>query len=642
MRNVTLLQLNVENFKGIKTQYFTLGGSNATIEAANGVGKTTLNDAYLWCLFGKDSSGRKDFAVRPLDRDNKRIPGVEVRVEVIFDVDGTKHHLVKIEQEKVDKRGQVSYPKLHTYNEVPMLEKEYKALVNALIPELTFHCLTDLTYVLSGLHWQERRALLCEMAGDRGTPEGFDKLIAKLAGREIADYKKVLNERKKAYVTERDAIPPRIDELARGMQTYADSEVKTELQVKREKVVEVATRLSKEKAEIFTSETARLKEIDKINGLKGKLKEREFALQSDMSGTEALQAESSTMAEAFLKQSKAYDAVLLDKDKQQGAVSRVENIILDTQANLARIRSQLKSCREHEEATTCYACGQNMPAEVGEEAAKKKEADIEKCLLRSKNLNTALAKETASLKEEQEKLELLITAADTAEDELLAKEKANKIREDEISEAIANRTKPDRNDDDEWLKFDMRIKTLEAGLCTSAAEQLATLEKRWQAAQDDLRDLDKALAQADRNKQDSERTTELKGRERELSQSIAEVDAELDEIVKYKLEDNRLLALAVNGKFKHVRFKLFNTLLNGEVEECCDAIYRGVPHPDMSTGQKILAGVDVVNALGEHYGVRVPLFIDHSESVTLELGCQSQVIALKAVKGVKRLEVAAG
>ena len=52
--NIRLKQMKIENFKGIKTFGLDLDGDNCVIKAENGIGKTTIYDAFLWLFFGKD------------------------------------------------------------------------------------------------------------------------------------------------------------------------------------------------------------------------------------------------------------------------------------------------------------------------------------------------------------------------------------------------------------------------------------------------------------------------------------------------------------------------------------------------------------------------------------------------------------
>lgn len=47
-----LLELRLENFKGIRQITFSPGGHGATVFGDNGTGKTTLADAYFWLLNG--------------------------------------------------------------------------------------------------------------------------------------------------------------------------------------------------------------------------------------------------------------------------------------------------------------------------------------------------------------------------------------------------------------------------------------------------------------------------------------------------------------------------------------------------------------------------------------------------------------
>jgi len=80
----------------------------------------------------------------------------------------------------------------------------------------------------------------------------------------------------------------------------------------------------------------------------------------------------------------------------------------------------------------------------------------------------------------------------------------------------------------------------------------------------------------------------------------------------------------VNGLFTLVRFRMFDSLINGGIEETCEALIDGVPFPDANNGAKIQAGLDIIRTLSGHYDCQAPVFIDNRESVTEipEMGCQ--------------------
>lgn len=56
-----LIQLHLENFRGIKDLDLKFDGRNAAIYGANGSGKTTVANAIIWALLDMPATGEKDF-----------------------------------------------------------------------------------------------------------------------------------------------------------------------------------------------------------------------------------------------------------------------------------------------------------------------------------------------------------------------------------------------------------------------------------------------------------------------------------------------------------------------------------------------------------------------------------------------------
>ena len=69
-----LLSLTLDNFKGAKHFDFRPDGHSVVVKAANGVGKTTLEDAYWWLLTGKNAEQSTDFDIYPYGSET----GVEI------------------------------------------------------------------------------------------------------------------------------------------------------------------------------------------------------------------------------------------------------------------------------------------------------------------------------------------------------------------------------------------------------------------------------------------------------------------------------------------------------------------------------------------------------------------------------------
>jgi hypothetical protein len=142
---------------------------------------------------------------------------------------------------------------------------------------------------------------------------------------------------------------------------------------------------------------------------------------------------------------------------------------------------------------------------------------------------------------------------------------------------------------------------------------------------------------------DRARVQELTAREAELAQLIADIDKMLCDIRDYKRAEAEIITEKVNGLFRHVTFKMFEPRLSEDAEDkpCCEAIYKktGAPYAEMSFGERLFCGVDIINTCARYYGVIPPLFLDHAESITLPIETKAQTIELRAVEGVKQLQV---
>jgi len=55
--DIRLKQLRLENFKCHKALTLDFNGQNTSIYGDNATGKTSVYDAFVWLLFGKDSAG---------------------------------------------------------------------------------------------------------------------------------------------------------------------------------------------------------------------------------------------------------------------------------------------------------------------------------------------------------------------------------------------------------------------------------------------------------------------------------------------------------------------------------------------------------------------------------------------------------
>jgi len=638
---IKLLKIKLQCFKGLKSFEAEFFGRNAKIRAENGVGKTTVLDAYLWLFSGKDSTGRTDFEVRPLDDFNEVIKGLVVAVEASIEVSGVEHILRKEQHENVVKGQLRGYSVICTIDEVPKKVGEYQDWIANVIPETIFKMLSDLSQFNTKMHWTDRRRELLEIAGKIPMPAGFDGLLELLKGRTIDEYSKVLGEQRKAHKKERDGINPRIDELQRGLKDYAqaasDSEV--ELIAKRENAQEDVVKLDTYIQVLRDSEKTRQEGFEKINDLNEKLLHRENCVRNQQGPIEELNDERAKLEQDHTDRTRELVILRHVIHSDSSAIDSVKNAIAASLLTLAGIKAEYQKAKNKPADETCFNCGQRLPADQIADAENKRQTALGNIEARSNQTQKAIEEHKDELNKQQEAFGEHIAKSNALVEELTIDKAAKDKRLAEIAEQVKNRPKANYADDEEWQELTAEIEKIKAELGEPVSQQLDKNQADRDAKAEQIAEINKALAQYDNIKGSKERIAELESREKELAQLIAEVESKLEEIGRFKVEQSKMVEAAVNGKFEHVTWKLFKYNLNGSVEDTCEALLNGVPYPDISAGQQLYCAIDCINTLSNHYRVEVPLFVDHSESLTLPLESESQTICLEATKGLKELKV---
>lgn len=627
---IELISLKLENFKGVKAFEVRPDGLNGVISGRNGTGKTSVYDAFLWLLFGKNSEGAKSFEVRPLDENNERINDLTVLVEATLSFDGIQHVFRKTEEGDYVKGQLKGYKTLCWVDDVPKKNGEYAKAVADYVSEETFKLLTNLHHFCE-MHWTERRKNLLTLAGEISEPEGFGELVAMLNGRSVDDFKKVLAEQKQRYTKERDEIPPRIDELTKSLPVATDTKA---VESERQVVINNIAALDRKRQEAWSKEKERQAAIDKVNSLKLSLANREFELLHDKSAVAVYVQERTDINQKRAELVNAISTARLAMDNHNSRVIvPIEAAIENGERELQKIRNDYTAISGEAVDTKCPYCEQELPEGKLLGLTSKlelKKADIAK---RGNFVKKQIADKRAELDVQGAKLVELEKEYEKANILLAEFDEANGIRLAELEQLIGGVKPVDPKTDEIWTFLSVQIEKAQNDIPQSASEAMERIESNRRAYQTELDRLNSALAMGDKIKTDTARIEELKAKERELGQKLADIEATLAQIQLYKDAQSAAVELAVNGMFKHITFKLFNRLINGNTEDCCIPMLNGVPYSDMSYGQRILCGVDVINTMSRFYGLQVPLFIDNAESLTLPVETQMQTIKMYAQEG---------
>ena len=81
-----------------------------------------------------------------------------------------------------------------------------------------------------------------------------------------------------------------------------------------------------------------------------------------------------------------------------------------------------------------------------------------------------------------------------------------------------------------------------------------------------------------------------------------------------------------------IRWKLFETQINGGIQDCCVCLLNGVPYPDANYAKRINAGLFIVDLISRARGISAPIFIDNRESVNQLYETGAQIINLVVTK----------
>ena len=619
-----LTKLELLNFKGLKSFAINLNG-DVVIRGDNATGKTTVFDSVCWLLFGKDSLDRADFEIKTLDGGNP-IHKVNHEVTGTFTLDeGGTVELKRVYREKYSSpRGGDITLTGHTtdyfVDGVPKKEKEYKEVVNTLIDESIFKLITNPLYFNETYSWQNRRKLLLEMCGDIddaaviNSRDDLRRLAELLEGRTVDDHRKVVAAKKTAINKELDMIPIRIDEAVRNKPETASDKEKLIRDI--ETLSAGIDEVEKQKAIIKNGFSSTEKE-SKIRDINRQLDAQKSKVLSDYhKQKQHLRGE----YEASLTKLKMVE---VDRDRCADRRDELNKEIERESKRIATLQSEFDAFNAQQfNKESCPTCGQALPAD--KQAALEAEFNTNKSkkIEEWKGLIESAVKLKGNYEEQQEimasKIDSLTTEASQYNDAYNVKFKEYEAY-----------SEPNLEDDPVYADLKAQLFLLEIDDEPGAdTEDLAKLDEELSSMKSKKANLETELNKFNLIDDINHRILELESQQQKLvaeKNALDEASFLMDEFIKAKVN---MLEENINSKFKLARFKMFNVMLNGNIEECCETTYKGVPYRSMNNAARINVGLDIINALTSYYKVNAPVFIDNAEAVTDFIPANSQTIKL--------------
>lgn len=644
MKEVFLKKLILKNFKKIQDLTVEFTDKNTFICGGNGTGKTTLQDAFLWLLFGKDSTNRADtnFNIKTLGEDGKPILHLVHSVTGVLSINGRD---VELQRNYVEKWGSgVNAGVLQNHatefylNGVKLkTKKEYDAEVAAILSEDVFRMITNPLYFPT-MKAQDQKAMLLEMAGNVTNEEvaninpKFQELISLISGRTLEQLTKEIASKKSAIKDELKGIPGRIDSVRDAMPESEDWAVlEKEIADKKEKIKDIDSQLA-DKSKQIEAEFKAKSELQKQIGNKKLAKsqrENEIRQNANKSYHDVLDNISK-----LEYQVKSKDAEISRKQEDH---SRIKANIEALNNDLEVLRGKFyaidaETLQYPEGAFICQTCKREL--EVEDIQAKQQELQDNFNLNKANRLKAVQneGKEKAAKVEELKKQCSIIQATITQlsnEKEILVHNinecKGNMPEEQDTQKIILS--------DPTWLSLSNEIVDLENQL-KAEAKPIDTTELKEAKAilSEAIDELNKKLGKRDTIERSNKVIEDLEDRRDKNNEALAEQER-LEFLVQdfQKEKDNKLME-RINGMFSLVKFSFISEKLNGNEAITCFCSVDGVPFADVNNASKINAGLDIINAICRSVGITAPIFIDNRESVNDLIPTMSQVINLVVSK----------
>ena len=615
--------LTIINFKGIKHQEFNFAGKSATIFGRNGSGKTTVYDAFLFLLFGKDSRGSATFSIKPIV-DGEQLHNVETHVEAELDTgDGTISLIRKYREVWSRKRGDVSetftgHESTYYVDGLPVSQAMYKAKVDALVNETTFRSLTNPFYFPEVMRWQDRRSQLFKLFGSLTDQDvaaqdpRFQQLLKDCGHYTVEQFRDGMKVNIRKYNQDLKEIPARMDEVARQIIEDDDtSYAEASLEAIADEIRRLKASLEEDgDAELTAQRVAVEGEIAALQQKNQAHRDR-IRVQNAENNRKAMNDLAEQIAGLDLVGHEAAARMRVQK------TGEIQKRIEDLRAKFTAVASE-----PYEPIESCPTCGRPFDKSNIEEARQAWETAQKD---RLDSINT----------EGRELAKMLKAAKEEASEALSELEKRQKIAAEYEAAMDALRTvelAPDMDGYAEQMNqlTEKRSAILEAIAAASEGVKAKTANIMTQIAQkqNEYAEAKKTLAELSASRSARERLDELRSAQQETVEALEDAEATValcEEFIRTRVS---MVEDSVNSHFKLVKWQLYRDQINGGLEEICEATVDGIPYHDLNGAMRINAGLDIINACIDATGISAPAFVDNAESVTNLYNVNAQVIRL--------------
>lgn len=608
MDEIKILDIEMTNFMAYGYEKVSFNDLTRII-GRNGVGKSTIANAYMWLLFDCDY----DLTPKPVVRREEN--GVPVDGDVIvsatFDVDGKTVTMKKVQKRTHSKDGS-SYKDDNKYfvNDVPKTAKDFKGYLGIDMDIVKMCC--NINAFTAQKPAEMRKYLFAHTdsisdydiaAGDEDLKEILPLLTDYTVEEITAMNKTVISDTKKELSTYSGRIAEKELEIKQKQEMDVSAlELQKNILLERLKENKDKQASNKELMDYYDKETNDILDMKfRLNDMVRKANEEIEKETKDIRG----KIDHNTELVINLTNG-------IQRNSREISFCKADSIKLNEEkARLSKAWQYVKSEQFDEKSTVCPTCHREL---LPDEEIETLKSDFEKS--KNERIKT-IESDGLEIKKEIEENNKKISKLEELNKN---NESDKKILAEEIEQLENNLSKKRRDvtGTDDYKKLESEISEKEKLLekYNDISDLKTMLAGEETEIRSELAECEKLLMQADTSDCE-DRLDTLRKEQREKSQKQADAERVLHLIEDLEKVKNSKLADAVNANFGIVKWKLFEIGKSGGYKSDCIPMVDGksILTTMSNKGNRIIGRIDICNSIQKMSGIRCPIWIDDVESL---------------------------
>lgn len=532
------------------------------------------------------------------------------------------------------------------YNDVPLKASEYNARIADICPEQTFKLITNPLY-FTAQKPDVQRKLLFRLAGevtdkeilDNNAGKDFESVLALLSGKTLNELKREIASKKKIIKETCESIPVRIDERKRNENAPRDWNALAVSIANLKNEISIVNNSILERTKAYDIATAEKQKVAKqIADLQMQIMQRRNDLQSELMA--GYYAAKSAHDAAVMQMNELLNKVLQNESIKKTLNADLERLSLERNKLLTKWKSiQAEVFDVDDNQFICPTCKRMF--EAADIAAKKAEmesnfnSDKANRLENNKQIGLENKSRIDSIKERLTELDNVIYELQV------------QIGDLKHTEAYINEPKMPQNTES-VISSDAQVIGLQSKIIDLKTNFGSEVEKpncedllsRKNELETQLRETQVALAERDVIEANNARIAELETEYHKQQETLAELEKTEFKVNQFSKARVQAIEERVNSMFRMVKFKLFDTLINGSEVETCEATVDGVPFSTLNQARQMNVGLDIINTICEKEEISAPIVIDNRESISeIVAPVHSQIINLYVNPDYKQLTI---